>query len=142
MRGVSDVVISLRATALESRALTGDGERDGVVATFSSTIVFHSPQAGHLPIQRGDDAPQDVHTHIDLYLVLAIFGIYLVNNRARTWDRTMAVAVATFSDSEVGRSGGHDGMSSRRDTHCSTSGEIPDPSFPITTTASVGSSAV
>lgn len=51
---------------------TGDGERDGVEATFSSTIEFHAPQAGHRPSQRSDSLPHWLHSHTDLYLVLAI----------------------------------------------------------------------
>lgn len=31
--------------------------------TRSSTIVFHSPQAGHLPAHLGDSAPQLLQNH-------------------------------------------------------------------------------
>lgn len=46
----------------------------------------------------------------------------------------MEAAVATLSDSEVGRSGGKDGIRSRRVTMHATSSEMPRPSLPITTT--------
>lgn len=38
----------------------------------SSLYVFHSPQAGHLPIHDEDDAPQLLQTYTDLTLGIAI----------------------------------------------------------------------
>ena len=41
-------------------------EPGGGPASVSSTIVFHSPHATHLPAQRDDVAPQDWQTWDDL----------------------------------------------------------------------------
>ena len=51
-------------------------EADVVVPhTFSSTMVFHSPHAGHLPVHFGESAPQEVQNHIVLVFVLAMARI-------------------------------------------------------------------
>lgn len=42
------------------------------VATVSSTIVFHSPHAGHLPIHLGLSLPQDLQNHTVFVFTLAI----------------------------------------------------------------------
>ena len=47
------------ATGVPLRMVRGRRRRaDAAVDAFSSTSVFHSPQASHLPDQRGVDAPQ------------------------------------------------------------------------------------
>ena len=51
-----------------------EGERvfDGPAATFSSTMVFHSPQEGQRPAHLGESAPHDEQNQSDLYFVFAI----------------------------------------------------------------------
>lgn len=51
---------------------TGEADRDGEAATFSSTIVFHSPHPGQRPSHRAESCPQLLHTHIVLYFVFAM----------------------------------------------------------------------
>lgn len=74
MRGRSETAIWLSGVATERvpSEATGDGERDGLAATFSSMRVFHSPHEGHLPSQRDVVAPHDVQAQMDLYLALAM----------------------------------------------------------------------
>ena len=45
------------------------------VATVSSTIVFHSPQAGHLPIHLGLSFPQEVQNQAVFILFAIMFNI-------------------------------------------------------------------
>ena len=45
------------------------------VATVSSTIVFHSPQAGHLPIPLGLSFPQEVQNQAVFILFAIVFNI-------------------------------------------------------------------
>lgn len=111
--------------------------------TRSSTNVFHCPHAGHLPSHLGESAPQLVQ-YQTVFKVLAIMYIsgsdctnfwkillsaYLLR---RNSDSVIAVAILTLSDSDVGTSGGKDGMSSRLSTNDATSADIPRPSLPIT----------
>ena len=44
------------------------------VATVSSTIVFHSPHAGHLPIHFGLSFPHDLQNHIVFVFTVAIMS--------------------------------------------------------------------
>lgn len=48
---------------------------DCLADTFSSTKVFHSPQAGHLPIHLGDSYPHELQKYTDFIFVLAIGDI-------------------------------------------------------------------
>lgn len=97
----------------------------------SSTIVFHSPHEGHRPSQRGESAPQLLQYQMLLDLVAMGRGVYDVALR-RNSATVMAVAIPTLSDSEVGDSGGYEGMRSRWVTQSATSGEMPCPSLPMT----------
>jgi hypothetical protein len=46
------------------------------VATVSSTIVFHSPQAGHLPIHFGLSFPHSLQNHtLFTFAVAIIFSL-------------------------------------------------------------------
>jgi hypothetical protein len=49
------------------------------VATVSSTIVFHSPQAGHLPIHLEDSFPHALQNHTVFVFTVAIAGLFLAN---------------------------------------------------------------
>jgi len=49
--------------------------------------------------------------------------------------QTIAAAEATLSDSDVGQSGGYDGINIRRLTYCAASSLIPFDSLPITINA-------
>ena len=79
--------------------------------TFSSTIVFQAPQAGHLPAHLGESAPQEVQNHI---VFIAFFAIsYRFKFRMRNsdylllnWERVIAVAMPTLRLSTCTESAG------------------------------------
>lgn len=74
MRGSSSVAISDTGTGADRREdECGPGVRDFFSgSTFSSTMVFHSPHAGHRPTHFGDSAPQLLqnHTVLTVFIVL------------------------------------------------------------------------
>ena len=47
------------------------------VATVSSTMVFHSPQAGHLPIHFGLSFPHSLQNHTVFVFTVAIITIFV-----------------------------------------------------------------
>jgi hypothetical protein len=49
------------------------------VATVSSTIVFHSPQKGHLPIHLELSFPQDLQNQTVFVFTVAIIHLYLTS---------------------------------------------------------------
>ena len=73
MRGSSIALMSLtaRGTAF-SLPLRDVAEGLVAASTFSSTMVFHSPQAGQRPVHLAESAPHDEQNHIVFCLVLAI----------------------------------------------------------------------
>ena len=96
MRGSSSGSISESFTgfapSVESRPFCLEAD---FVDIFSSTNVFHSPQAGQRPIHFGDSYPQELQKYTDLEVDFAMSYIVLLMNS----DTDMAVAAATLSDS-------------------------------------------
>lgn len=70
---------------------------DAFAATRSSTNVFHAPHEGHLPCHLGESAPHSEQNHMLFVFVAIIVGNYLLRNS----DKVIAVAIATFRDSDV-----------------------------------------
>nr|WP_303676783.1 hypothetical protein [uncultured Duncaniella sp.] len=77
MRGSSSLAISETGTGEDMREHEeGPSVRDFFSGRiFSSTIVFHSPQAGQRPDHFGDSAPQLLQNHAVLTAFIVLNGI-------------------------------------------------------------------
>jgi hypothetical protein len=78
IRGSSTASISLTGRGFDLPFVDNGTDAEGVAGpTFSSTMVFQAPQAGHLPTHLGESAPHEVQNHMVFIDFFAIFRIFL-----------------------------------------------------------------